>query len=134
MRISTTIPAALLANLEQRAMEEGRSLSNLVAYLLESSLDKSSSLSDQAIHRVASALRPSDPTSRRRSRRLSAERWLAAALAGRSTDNSAASPRSNRSTLPRPDTHADHGSPPGKGPRKAEVMKKGPSRPHGSFG
>lgn len=43
MRISTTIPAALLANLEQRAMEEGRSLSNLVAYLLESSLDKSSS-------------------------------------------------------------------------------------------
>jgi len=43
VRISTTIPAALLATLEQRAMEEGRSLSNLVAYLLESSLDQSSS-------------------------------------------------------------------------------------------
>ena len=39
VRLSTTVPAALMAALEQRALEEGLSLSNLVAYLLESSLD-----------------------------------------------------------------------------------------------
>jgi len=39
MRLSTTVPASLMAALEQRAMEEGRSVSNLVAYLLETSLD-----------------------------------------------------------------------------------------------
>lgn len=39
MRLSTTVPACLMAALEQRALEEGRSLSNLVAFLLESSLD-----------------------------------------------------------------------------------------------
>lgn len=39
VRLSTTVPATLMAALEQRALEEGRSLSNLVAYLLESSLD-----------------------------------------------------------------------------------------------
>lgn len=41
MRLSTTVPACLMAALEKRAMEEGRSLSNLVAFLLESSLDQS---------------------------------------------------------------------------------------------
>lgn len=40
MRLSTTVPACLMEALEQRALEEGRSLSNLVAFLLESSLDK----------------------------------------------------------------------------------------------
>lgn len=38
-RVSTTVPAALMTALELRAQEEGRSLSNLVVYLLESSLD-----------------------------------------------------------------------------------------------
>jgi hypothetical protein len=39
VRLSTTVPASLMTALEHRAMEEGRSLSNLVAFLLESSLD-----------------------------------------------------------------------------------------------
>lgn len=43
-RVSTTVPAALMTALELRAQEEGRSLSNLVAYLLESSLDQNGRL------------------------------------------------------------------------------------------
>ena len=39
VRLTTTVPAALMTALEQRAMQEGRSLSNLVAFLLESSID-----------------------------------------------------------------------------------------------
>jgi hypothetical protein len=39
VRLSTTVPASLMKALENRAMEEGRSVSNLVAFLLESSLD-----------------------------------------------------------------------------------------------
>ena len=39
VRLSTTVPAALMTALEQRAIQEGRSLSNLVAFLLETSVD-----------------------------------------------------------------------------------------------
>jgi hypothetical protein len=39
-RLSATIPAAVLQQLEARALEEGRSLSNLVAVLLERALER----------------------------------------------------------------------------------------------
>ena len=39
-RFSATIPAPIMEALEHRAKREGRSVSNLVAYLLESHLDR----------------------------------------------------------------------------------------------
>jgi hypothetical protein len=39
-RLSATVPASVLQQLEARAMQEGRSLSNLVAMLLERSLER----------------------------------------------------------------------------------------------
>lgn len=39
LRLTATLPRALHANLIRRADYEGRSLSNLVAYLLESSME-----------------------------------------------------------------------------------------------
>lgn len=39
LRLTATLPRALHSNLIRRADYEGRSLSNLVAYLLESSME-----------------------------------------------------------------------------------------------
>lgn len=39
-RLTATVPASVMKMLEARASEEGRSLSNLVAVLLERSLEK----------------------------------------------------------------------------------------------
>ena len=41
-RLSVTVPYSLYAALEQRASMEGRSLSNLAAYLLENALGDAS--------------------------------------------------------------------------------------------
>jgi hypothetical protein len=40
-RLTATLPYAVARLLEQRAQHEGRSLSNLVAYLLEQALEES---------------------------------------------------------------------------------------------
>lgn len=42
-RLTVTIPQHVLENLERRAMEQGRSISNLAAYLLERALSSPSS-------------------------------------------------------------------------------------------
>jgi hypothetical protein len=39
-RLSATVPASVMQQLEARAQQEGRSLSNLIAMLLERSLER----------------------------------------------------------------------------------------------
>lgn len=39
-RMTITVPCGVMSRLERRALEEGRSLSNLSAYLLERAVEK----------------------------------------------------------------------------------------------
>jgi hypothetical protein len=49
-RLSVTVPHSLYRSLERRAVLEGRSLSNLAAYLLESALGEASSTTRESDH------------------------------------------------------------------------------------